>query len=100
MKTRVQLKVRPGATETAFTGRFGDAWKLNVAAPPVDGRANEAIVRFLARITGVPSSSVRIVTGASASMKLIEVDGIDGQTLERVILESHGPRPNSGRTSP
>jgi hypothetical protein len=90
MKARVALKVRAGARKTEFAGRFGDAWKLHVAAPPVDGKANEAIVRFFAKLTGVPANSVRIVTGLAATGKLIEIDGIDPRTLERAILESQG----------
>lgn len=100
MKARVQLKVKAGAKETAFAGRFGDGWKLNVAAPPVDGKANEAIIRFLARIAGVRQSSMRIVTGAASTLKVIEVEGIESETLDRVILESHGPRPDSGSAAP
>ncbi len=100
MKTRIAIKVRPGARETEFAGRFGDAWKLHVAAPPVDGKANEAIVRFFARLAAVPANAVRIVTGLSASNKLIEIDGIDPQTLERAILESHGSGSHTRSAAP
>ncbi len=100
MKTRIAIKVRAGARKTEFAGRFGDAWKLHIAAPPVDGKANEAIVRFFARLAAVPASAVRIVTGLSAANKLIEIDGIDIQTLERAILESHGSGSHSGSSSP
>lgn len=86
MKARLTLKVRPGARKTAFAGRHGDAWKLQVAAPPVDGKANEAIVRFLASEAGVSTSAVRIVSGFTGSMKIVEIDGIDAAALERVIL--------------
>ena len=100
MKTRIALKVRAGANKTAFAGRFGDAWKLQVAAPPVDGKANEAIVRFLSKLAAVSANNIRIVTGAGASTKLIEIEGIDSGQLERAILESHGPRTHTGSSSP
>jgi uncharacterized protein YggU (UPF0235/DUF167 family) len=74
----------------------GAAWKLHVAAPPVDGKANEAIVRFLAKLAGRPAVSVRIVSGFSGSTKLVEIEGIDSEGLHRAILESHGPSSNSG----
>lgn len=96
MKTRLTLKVRPGARQTAFAGKLGDAWKLQVAAPPVDGKANEAIVRFLAKLAGLPASSVRIVSGFTGSTKIVELEGIDAQSLERVIVGSNEPRANSG----
>lgn len=100
MKTRLALKVKASARRTEFAGRLGDAWKLTVAAPPVDGKANDAIVRFLAKLSGVPASAVRIVTGASASTKTVEIEGVDAESLERVILESHGPRPHTGSPPP
>jgi len=92
MKTRIQVKVRAGARKTGFSGRLGEAWKLQVAAPPVDGKANEAIVRFLAKFFAVPSSAIRIITGLSSPAKLIEIDGLDAEIAERAILESNGPR--------
>ena len=96
MKTRLTLKIRAGASKTEFMGRLGDAWKLRVAAPPVDGKANEAIVRFLAKIAAVPPSAIRVVTGFTATSKIVEIEGIDSAALERAILESHGPRSHTG----
>ena len=100
MKARLTLKVRAGARRTAFGDRYGDAWKLQVAAPPVDGKANLAIVRFLAELAGVPAGNVRILSGATSSLKIIELDGVGAAYLERAILESHGHRPDSGVAAP
>src|SRR5882757_4205589 len=104
MKTRIGLKVRAGARKTEFSEKLGDAWKLQVAAPPVDGKANDAITRFLAKLFEVPPSNVRIVTGHTSAAKIIEIDGIDKETAERAILESNGPRSrhrsNSGSSAP
>ena len=46
---RLTVKVHPRAKRTAITGRFGEAWKLDLAAPPVDGKANEALIAYLAK---------------------------------------------------
>ena len=100
MKARLALKVRPGARRTEIAGKYGEGWKVHVAAPPVDGKANEAIVRFLAELAGVPKSSVRIVTGLTGSNKIVELDGVDSGSLERAILESHGHRSHSGSAAP
>jgi uncharacterized protein len=100
MKTRVKLKVRAGAHRTEFAGLHGDAWKLSVAAPPVDGKANEAIVRFLAKLAGVRAASVRIVSGLTGSTKIVEVEGVDSEQLQRAILESHGPSSDTGSAAP
>jgi len=83
---RIAVKVHPRARRTAMAGRFGDAWKLDLAAPPVDGKANQECIRFLAEVAGVPRSHVRIVTGAAARLKLVEVEGIEQAELERRLI--------------
>ncbi len=95
-RARLTLKIRAGAKRTGFSGKLGDVWKLQVAAPPVDGKANEAIVKFLAKLTGQPAGAVRIVSGFTSPMKTVEIEGVDGQTLDRAILESHGPQKDTG----
>jgi hypothetical protein len=93
---RITLKIRPGAKRTTFAGRLGDIWKLQVAAPPVDGKANEALVRFLAKLTGRPVNAVRIMSGFTSPMKTVEIEGVDLDALNRAILESHGPETHTG----
>jgi uncharacterized protein len=73
---RIAVKVHPRAARSAFAGRLGDAWKLDLAAPPVDGKANQECVRYLAEWAGVPRSRVRIVTGATSRRKLVEIEGM------------------------
>ena len=79
---RITVKVHPRARRTGISGRLGDAWKVDLAAPPVEGKANEECVRFLAELAGVPRSRVRIVTGLSGRMKVIEVEGVEQEELE------------------
>ena len=79
---RLTVKVHPRAKRSAIAGRFGDAWKLDLAAPPVDGKANDECIRFFAELAGVPKSRVRIVTGATARMKVVEIEGVSQQDLE------------------
>lgn len=96
MKARLTLKIRAGARKTEFAGQLGEAWKLHVAAPPVDGKANAAIVRFLAQLAGMPTASVRIVRGVTGTTKIVEIAGVDSESLKRAILESHGHPSHSG----
>lgn len=63
----------------------GDAIRVRVAAPPVGGAANEALIRFLAERLGVPRSAVTIVRGATARRKVVRVQGMDGQTVRRLL---------------
>jgi len=79
---RVTVKVHPRAKRSAITGRLGDAWKLDLAAPPVDGKANEECVRFFAALARVPRSQVRIVLGATGRTKVVEVEGVAQSDLE------------------
>lgn len=82
---RITVKVHPRARRSALTGKFGDAWKIDLAAPPVDGKANEECVRFFAELVHVPRAQVRIVTGATSRTKVVEIEGIDQDALERQL---------------
>jgi uncharacterized protein len=82
---RIAVKAHPRAKRSAVAGRLGDAWKLDLAAPPVEGRANDECVRYLAEIAGVPRSHVRVLGGAAGRNKLIEVDGVEQEALEAAL---------------
>ena len=79
------MKVQPRAKETALAEKLGDAYKLRLAAPPVDGKANEACVRFFAQRFGVAASAVRIVQGLSSRVKVVEIEGIDAAQVQRIL---------------
>ena len=80
---RLTVKVHPRGKRTALAGRLGDAWKLTLAAPPVDGKANDECVRFFAEFAGVPRSRVRIVMGLTSRLKVVEIEGVPQEDLER-----------------
>ena len=82
---RLTVKVHPRARRSAITGRFGEAWKLDLAAPPVDGKANEECVRFFAELARVPRVRVRIVSGAASRLKVIEIEGMAQEALEKLL---------------
>ena len=82
---RITVKVHPRAKRTALNGRLGDAWKLDLAAPPVDGKANEECVRFLAEVAGVPRSRVSIVLGAASRTKVVEIEGVSADRLKELL---------------
>jgi len=82
---RVTVKVHPRARRTRLAGRMGDAWKLDLAAPPVDGKANEACIRFFADVAGVPQSRVRIVLGLTSRTKVIELDGVSQEDVAHAL---------------
>jgi uncharacterized protein (TIGR00251 family) len=73
---RLRLHIQPRAAATELVGRHGEALKLRVAAPPVAGAANEALVRWLAERLGVARSAVAVTAGATGRRKTISVDGM------------------------
>ncbi len=81
MKARISVKVHPGAKRTALVGKLGDSYKLDIASPPSDGKANQACTEFLAATLRVPKAAVRIVSGATSRTKIIEIDGMDSETV-------------------
>ena len=72
---RVAVHVQPRASRSEIIGQHGAALKVRLQAPPVDGAANEALVRLLAEALKVPERSVRVVAGATSRSKVVEVDG-------------------------
>lgn len=71
----IQVKVTPRAAQTEIAGTMADGTlKVRVAAPPEGGRANEELCRFLAEHYGVARSAVEVISGASATRKLVRVD--------------------------
>jgi uncharacterized protein len=72
----VTVHVQPGSRRPGAAGRHGDALKLRVAAPPVDGRANRAVSDLLASLLHVPASSVELVSGASSRRKRLRISGV------------------------
>ena len=79
---RITVKVHPRARRTRIAGMLGDKYKLELAAPPVDGKANQACIRFLAELAGVPPSRVRIVLGLTSRTKVIDIEGVAQEVLE------------------
>lgn len=82
----ITVHVVPRARQTEVAGRHGDAVKIRVAAPPVDGAANTELVRFVAKRLGVPRSAVRINSGASGRRKTLSVDGVTTDAANARLL--------------
>jgi len=81
--TRLQLRVSPGASRAGIVGRHGEAWKVRVAAPPEDGRANDAVVALLADALALPRRDVDIVSGHASRDKVVSVAGIGPDEVAR-----------------
>ena len=75
------IKVHPRAKKDAIVGVIGAALKVALTAPPVEGKANEACIRFFAKLLQVPRSSVTIAAGASSRSKVIRVAGMSADAV-------------------
>lgn len=78
------LHIQPGAKKTGIAGLHGDALKIRLAAPPVDGKANAALIEFLAKTCGVPRSAVELVSGETSRSKRVRIIGVDQAVLENL----------------
>ena len=78
---RLRLHVTPGAREEGIAGWRGESLRLKVRERPQKGRANEAVIRLLARRLGIPRASIGIVHGAGSRDKLVEVEGFSDEEL-------------------
>jgi hypothetical protein len=72
----IRVHVQPRATRSEIAGRHGDAVKVRLKAPPVDGAANEELLRFLSELLGRPGHAVTLVRGATSRAKTVAVSGM------------------------
>ncbi len=72
----LKIKVVPNASKTQVVGMLGDALKIKLQAVPEDGKANKALLEFLAEKLGLPKKSVELVTGETAREKRVRITGI------------------------
>jgi uncharacterized protein (TIGR00251 family) len=79
------VRVHPRAKKNAITGELGDALKVSLTAPAIEGRANDACIEFFAKLLKVPRSSVTIASGQSSRNKVIRVAGISAAEVRKTI---------------
>jgi len=84
------VRVQPRASRSGIVGELDGALKVRLAAPPVDGEANEELIRFLAKLFGVPRGQVSIPSGQTSKNKLIRIGGLTAEEGERILREATG----------
>jgi uncharacterized protein (TIGR00251 family) len=82
---RIDIYVQPRASKTCVAGMHDGHVKVRLAAPPVDGAANAALVEFVAERLGIAKSRVRVVGGISSRRKVLEIDGVDVATVAAAL---------------
>lgn len=82
----LSVRVHPSAKRNAVTGTHGDALKISLTTAPADGRANAALIAFLAERLGISRRSVELVTGATSRTKILRITGITAVEVEACLL--------------
>ena len=82
-EVRIEFRVHPQAKRSRITGMLGSAYKIDVAAPATDGRANDACVDLLAEITGTARNGIRLLKGQTSRSKVFEFHGVKEEELRR-----------------
>ena len=83
---RVTIRVQPRAARTEIVGEHGDAIRIRIAAPPVEGAANRELLKFLAKRIGVATSAVRLIGSETARNKIVEIDDVVAADVRRALL--------------
>jgi hypothetical protein len=84
------IQVQPRASRTELAGLHGDAVKIRLAAPPVDGAANDALLRFLAEVLSVPRARLDLTAGHSGRRKVVRVRGMTVEAVTRALRLGDG----------
>ncbi len=74
---RLDVYIQPRASKTELAGMHGGRIKIRIAAPAVEGAANEALIEFVARRLGIAKRRVRLISGKTSRTKSLEIDGVD-----------------------
>ncbi|SEG02330.1 hypothetical protein SAMN05421819_1721 [Bryocella elongata] len=81
----LSLRIQPGAKREGVVGAYGDALKIAIAAPAVDGKANEALIRLLASLLGIVRARIEIVSGQTSRSKVVRIEGLSTQEVLRAL---------------
>ena len=83
----ITLRVQPRAKKTEIAGVVGESLKIKVAAPPVEGAANDVLIDFFSGLFEVPKSRIRLKLGGQSRQKVIEIDGATEAQLTDILLK-------------
>ena len=81
-RTSLRLRIVPGAPRSGIVGRHADGWKVRVAAAPEAGRANEALLRLLARTLGLPRRDLELTRGRASRDKVVTFEGLTREVVD------------------
>jgi uncharacterized protein (TIGR00251 family) len=83
--TTLSIRIQPRASKNGIVTMEDGGLKIRLTAPPVDGAANEALVKFLSGVLSIPKSRVEIVSGHTSRDKIVRISGMNGAEVKRVL---------------
>ncbi len=81
----IKIKLIPGSSKNQFVGKEDDLYRVKVIAPPVEGRANRALISLLSKKLGRPKGSIEIISGESSRIKQVRVHGVSGEDVKKLL---------------
>lgn len=81
----IKVKAMPGASQNKIMGNYNGAIKIAVQAQPEKGKANEALIKFLAKTLGISKQNIKILSGETNQLKKIQITGIDEKCFQQLI---------------
>jgi uncharacterized protein (TIGR00251 family) len=85
MGSAIKVKLLPRSSRNQFLGKEGDVYRISVTDPPVDGKANRALISLLSKKLEVPKRNIEIVSGKRSRIKRIRVHGISGDVISNML---------------
>jgi uncharacterized protein len=87
-RVRLSVRVQPRASANGFAGVHGNSLKVRLTAAPVEGAANDALVKFLAETFAVPRRAIKILAGESSRSKIVEIEGVTERDVYRLAQDT------------
>ena len=84
----LKVKVQPNSSKSGIEGIYGDSLKIKLNSPPVEGKANGELLKFLSKFLKVPKGNLEIISGKNSRIKTIKITGIDERELKEKYLKS------------
>ena len=83
--TEFNVRIIPGSSRNEIAGRDGSVYRIKVTSPPVDGKANKALITLLSKKIKIPKKNIQIISGEKSRNKRIKVNGISGNEIARLM---------------
>ena len=80
-EVRISLRVQPGASKNEVLGLANSIWKIRIAAPPVEGKANKELIEYLSEILDIAKSRIRVVKGEKGRDKVVSISGLTADEI-------------------